>query len=78
MRVKEGDNYFRRVAGWRRKIRPRHNLRADPHIEVRDETIVRSMLVQVNDMAERARLWTLAGATPYAEYQRTKRQIHFL
>jgi F420H(2)-dependent quinone reductase len=56
-----------------------HNLRADPHIELRDETIVRSMLVrEVSDMTERARLWTLAVAAypPYAEYQaRTKRQI---
>jgi deazaflavin-dependent oxidoreductase (nitroreductase family) len=56
-----------------------HNLRANPHIELRDETVQRPMRVhEVSDAAERARLWTLAVAAypPYADYQaRTQRQI---
>jgi deazaflavin-dependent oxidoreductase (nitroreductase family) len=56
-----------------------HNLRANPQIELRDETVVRTMQVrEVQDKAERDRLWTLAVAAypPYAEYQvRTARQI---
>jgi deazaflavin-dependent oxidoreductase (nitroreductase family) len=56
-----------------------HNLRVSPHIELRDETIVRPMRVrEVKDALERARLWTLAVAAypPYADYQaRTERQI---
>ena len=81
MRVKEGDNYILVGSQGGAPKDPAwvHNLRADPHIELRDETIVRSMLVrEVNDMTERARLWTLAVAAypPYAEYQaRTKRRI---
>jgi len=81
MRVKEGNNYILVGSQGGAPKDPAwvHNLRADPHIELRDETIVRSMLVrEVNDMTERARLWTLAVAAypPYAEYQaRTKRQI---
>src|ERR1700730_19079023 len=51
MRVKEGDNYI--LVGSQGGV-PKdpawvHNLRADPHIEVRDETIVRSMLVREVD-----------------------------
>jgi len=81
MRVKEGDNYILVGSQGGAPKDPAwvHNLRADPHIELRDETIVRSMFVrEVNDMSERDRLWTLAVAAypPYAEYQaRTKRQI---
>jgi deazaflavin-dependent oxidoreductase (nitroreductase family) len=56
-----------------------HNLRANPQIELRDETVQRTMRVhEVGDAAERARLWTLAVAAypPYADYQaRTQRQI---
>ena len=56
-----------------------HNLRANPQIELRDETVQRAMRVhEVGDAAERARLWTLAVAAypPYADYQaRTQRQI---
>jgi deazaflavin-dependent oxidoreductase (nitroreductase family) len=55
------------------------NLRAHPHIKLRDETVVRPLRVrEVTDPAERARLWTLAVAAypPYADYQaRTQRQI---
>jgi F420H(2)-dependent quinone reductase len=81
MRVKEGDNYILIGSQGGAPKDPAwvHNLRADPHIELRDETIVRPMRVrEVKDAAERARLWTLAVAAypPYADYQaRTKRQI---
>jgi F420H(2)-dependent quinone reductase len=81
MRVKDGDNY---VLVGSQGGAPKdpvwvHNVRAERHIELRDEAIVRSMRVrEVKDAAESARLWTLAVAAypPYAEYQaRTKRQI---
>ncbi|HEU0061330.1 MAG TPA: nitroreductase/quinone reductase family protein, partial [Hyphomicrobiaceae bacterium] len=56
-----------------------HNLRANPNIELRDETVARRMHVrEVADANERARLWKLAVAAfpPYAEYQtKTTRQI---
>jgi deazaflavin-dependent oxidoreductase (nitroreductase family) len=56
-----------------------HNLRANPHIELRDEDALRPMRTrEIGDAAERARLWALAVAAfpPYADYQtRTKRQI---
>jgi F420H(2)-dependent quinone reductase len=81
MRVKDGDNYILVGSQGGAPKDPAwvHNLRAEPHIELRDQTIVRPMRVrEVMDEAERARLWTLAVAAypPYAEYQaRTKRQI---
>ena len=56
-----------------------HNLRIDPHVEIRDETAVHDMRArEVKDDAERSRLWTLCVAAfpPYADYQkRTERQI---
>jgi deazaflavin-dependent oxidoreductase (nitroreductase family) len=56
-----------------------HNLRANPKVELRDQTVVRPMRVrEVKDAAERARLWALAVAAfpPYADYQKkTQRQI---
>ena len=56
-----------------------HNLRADPHIELRDKTVVQKMTArEVVDTTERARLWALAVAAfpPYADYQaKTARQI---
>ena len=74
MRIKDGDNYILigsqggapKDPAWAR------NLRVDPRIELRDQTIVRPMRVrEVKDAAERARLWTLAVAaySPYADYQ---------
>jgi F420H(2)-dependent quinone reductase len=81
MRVKYGDHYILVGSQGGAPKNPDwvHNLRADPQIELRDETIVRPMRVrEVKDAAERARLWTLAVAAypPYAQYQaRTKRQI---
>ena len=81
MRVKDGDRY---VLVGSQGGAPKdpvwvHNLRADPQIELRDETVVRPMRVrEVRDAEERARLWMLAVAAypPYAEYQaRTERTI---
>jgi deazaflavin-dependent oxidoreductase (nitroreductase family) len=81
MRVKDGDNYILVGSQGGAPKDPAwvHNLRANPHVELRDKTAVRPMRVrEIKDAAERARLWTLAVAAypPYAEYQtRTQRQI---
>ncbi|MFT5174398.1 MAG: deazaflavin-dependent oxidoreductase (nitroreductase family) [Gammaproteobacteria bacterium] len=81
MRVKDGDAYLL-VAS--QGGAPKHpvwvyNLRVDPKVEIRDETMVQDMLVrEVDDETERARLWQLSVAAfpPYAEYQtRTTRKI---
>jgi len=55
-----------------------HNLRAQPEVELRDETVVRNMRVrEVKDAAERSRLWDLAVAAypPYADYQKKTERI---
>lgn len=81
MRVKDGETYVLVGSQGGAPTHPVwvHNLRANPHIELRDETVLRPMRVrEVEDAAERARLWTLAVAAypPYADYQaRTERQI---
>ena len=81
MRVKDGNSYV--LVGSQGGL-PKdpvwvHNLRANPQVELRDETVARSMRVrEVKDKAERDRLWALAVAAfpPYAEYQaKTARQI---
>ena len=81
MRVKDGNSY---VLVGSQGGAPKdpvwvHNLRADPHIELRDEAVVRPMHVrEIKDATERARLWKLAVAAypPYADYQaKTERQI---
>ena len=65
MRVRDGDRY---VLVGSQGGAPKdpvwvHNLRANPQIELRDETVVRPMRVrEVKDKAERDRLWTLAVA----------------
>jgi len=81
MRVKDGDRYVlvASLGGAPKNPVWVHNLRANPHVELRDETAVRPMRVrEVTDRSERARLWAVAVAAfpPYAEYQmRTTRQI---
>jgi F420H(2)-dependent quinone reductase len=81
MRVKDGDNYILVGSQGGAPKDPAwvHNLRVNPHIELRDKTILHPMRVrEIKDAAERARLWTLAVAAypPYADYQaRTERQI---
>lgn len=81
MRVKDGERY---VLVGSQGGAPKdpvwvHNLRVNPSIELRDETVVRPMRVhEVEDAGERARLWALAVAAfpPYADYQaKTQRQI---
>jgi deazaflavin-dependent oxidoreductase (nitroreductase family) len=81
MRVKDGNRYILIASQGGAPKDPVwvHNLRANPQVELRDETVVRPMRVrEVNDKGERDRLWALAVAAfaPYAEYQaRTARQI---
>jgi len=81
MRVKDGANYVLvgSVGG-----APTHpvwvyNLRANPDVELRDLSVVQPMRVrEIEDAAERARLWALAVAAypPYADYQnKTTREI---
>jgi deazaflavin-dependent oxidoreductase (nitroreductase family) len=81
MRVKDGNSYVLvgSLGGAPKDPAWVHNLRADPHIELRDEAVVRPMHVrEIKDATERARLWKLAVAAypPYADYQaKTERQI---
>ena len=81
MRVKDGDNY---VLVGSRGGAPKnpvwvYNLRADGNVTIQDETEVYTMRVrEVEDDAERARLWEISVAAfpPYEEYQgRTTRRI---
>ena len=81
MRVKDGNSYV--LIGSQGGV-PKdpvwvHNLRINPDVEIRDETVVQPMQVrEVMDEAERSRLWDLSVAAfpPYAEYQeRTDRRI---
>jgi F420H(2)-dependent quinone reductase len=81
MRVKDGNSYVLVGSKGGAPTNPVwvHNLRVNPDVEIRDETVVQPMRVrEVEDEAERARLWKLAIAAypPYAEYQeRTARRI---
>jgi len=56
-----------------------YNLRANPEVEIRDQTQVFKMRArEVEDDAERARLWAMCVAAfpPYADYQaKTDRKI---
>jgi F420H(2)-dependent quinone reductase len=81
MRVKDGNSYVLVGSKGGAPTNPVwvHNLRVNPDVEIRDETVVQPMRVrEVEDEAERARLWKLAIAAypPYTEYQeRTARRI---
>ena len=81
MRVKNGDGYvlIGSQGGAPKDPVWVHNLRANPDVEIRDETVVRPMRIrEVKDEPERSRLWKLAVTAfpPYAEYQeRTARRI---
>ena len=81
MRVKDGNSYVLVGSKGGAPTNPVwvYNLRADGNVEIRDETEVYKMRVrEVEDEAERARLWELAVAAypPYEEYQdRTDRRI---
>ena len=81
MRVRDGDNYLLVASRGGAPKNPVwvYNLRADGRVEIRDETAVYQMQVrEVQDDAERARLWDVAveAFPPYEEYQhRTSRKI---
>jgi len=81
MRVKDGDAYVLIASQGGAPTNPVwvHNLRVNPNVEIRDLAEVQKMRVrEVEDAAERARLWALSVVAypPYAEYQdRTARQI---
>jgi deazaflavin-dependent oxidoreductase (nitroreductase family) len=81
MRVKDGDGYVLVGSQGGAPEDPAwvRNLRANPKVELRDETVVRPMLArEVADEVERDRLWRLAVAAypPYADYQaKTVRRI---
>ena len=65
MRVKDGNSYVLVGSQGGAPTHPAwvHNLRVNPDVEIRDETVVRPMRVrEVADEAERARLWKLAVA----------------
>ena len=76
MRVQDGVNYVLVGSMGGAPTNPVwvYNLRTNPAVEIRDHTAVRPMRVrEVDDEAERARLWKLAVAAcpPYEEYQAT-------
>ena len=81
MRVKDGDSYVLVGSQGGAPKNPVwvYNLRANTSVEIRDTTQVFNMTVrEVEDEAERSRLWDIAVAAfpPYAEYQaRTTRRI---
>jgi deazaflavin-dependent oxidoreductase (nitroreductase family) len=81
MRVKDGASYVLIGSQGGAPTHPSwvHNLRKNPDVQIRDLTVVQRMRVhEVEDEAERARLWNLAVAAypPYADYQtRTTRKI---
>lgn len=81
MRVKDGAAYVLVASQGGAPKNPVwvYNLRADPNVEIRDLADVCPMRVrEVEDEAERARLWTLCVAAfpPYEQYKnRTSRRI---
>jgi deazaflavin-dependent oxidoreductase (nitroreductase family) len=81
MRVKDGRSYVLVGSQGGAPKHPAwvHNLRTNPSVEIRDETVVQPMRVrEVTEEPERSRLWQLAVAAfpPYADYQkRTERRI---
>jgi deazaflavin-dependent oxidoreductase (nitroreductase family) len=81
MRVKDGARYILVGSMGGAPTHPVwvYNLRAHPAVEIRDHAEVRAMRVrEVDEEAERARLWKLAVAAfpPYEEYQaKTTRRI---
>ena len=81
MRVADGDGYVLVGSQGGAPKNPVwvYNLRANPAVTIRDATSVQAMRAcEVNDDAERARLWDLAVAAfpPYADYQnKTTRRI---
>ena len=81
MRVKDGDNYVLVGSYGGNPKHPVwvHNIRADPDVEIRDETEVFKMRVrEITDDATRDRLWQISADAfpPYDDYQaKTNRKI---
>ena len=81
MTVKDGDAYVLVASQGGAPKNPVwvYNLRANPEVEIRDQTQVFKMRArEVTDDAERGRLWEMCVAAfpPYAEYQtKTERKI---
>lgn len=81
MRVVDGNNYILVASQGGAPTHPKwyQNLKADPNVEIRDETKVHAMRVrEVVDSAERERLWNIAvkAYPPYQDYQnKTERMI---
>ncbi len=74
MRVVDGNSYILVASRGGAPQHPLwyHNLKAEPNVEIRDETEVYSMRVrEVVDSVERQRLWDIAveAYPPYQEYQ---------
>lgn len=74
MRAVDGTNYILVASQGGAPNNPLwyHNLKAEPNVEIRDETQVHSMRVrEVEDPGERNRLWEIAVSAypPYQEYQ---------
>ena len=81
MRVVDGNNYILVASQGGAPTHPKwyQNLKADPNVEIRDETKVYAMRVrEVVDSVGRERLWHIAvkAYPPYQEYQnKTARMI---
>ena len=74
MRVVDGKNYILVASQGGAPKHPQwyYNLKADPHVEIRDKTDVYRMRVrEVVDADERRRLWDIAvkAFPPYQDYQ---------
>ena len=74
MRAVDGNNYILVASKGGAPKHPLwyHNLKAEPNVEIRDESKVYSMRVrEVADSVERQRLWGIAveAYPPYQEYQ---------
>jgi deazaflavin-dependent oxidoreductase (nitroreductase family) len=80
MRVADGENYILVASQGGAPQHPAwyYNLKADPNVEIRDKTEVYHMCVrEVEDEAERARLWKLAveAFPPYQTYQENTERL---
>ncbi len=80
MRVVDGNNYILVASQGGSPKHPLwyHNLKADPNVEIRDKTEVRTMRVrEVIDSAERDKLWKIAvnAYPPYQEYQEKTNRV---
>ena len=74
MRVADGNSYVlvASLGGAPKHPVWYHNLKAEPNVKIRDETVVHSMRVrEVVDFDEKQRLWGIAveAYPPYQEYQ---------